>query len=95
MTEERLRERIDDYDFHKLVKVAKYMYTANLGSNDFQIDLEKRLNDSQPKAENIAPSDLIELLRSTSKYVFRYNSKALYHKLESAAMRLMPFLTHK
>jgi hypothetical protein len=71
------------------------MYKANLGSNEFQIDLERRLSEQFPKNENIPPSDLVELMKSCSKYLFRYNSKALYHKIESATIHLMPHLTNK
>lgn len=35
ITEERIMDRIDDYKFHDFVKMARYLYVGNIGSNDF------------------------------------------------------------
>lgn len=50
------------------------------------IQLEEKLCELFPNGKDISPADLISLLKTTSKYIFRYNSKALYHKIESTSI---------
>lgn len=35
LAESKVLERIRDYDFSDLVKLAKYFFTPNIGSNNF------------------------------------------------------------
>lgn len=95
ITEQRVQERIRDYDFHDLVRLATSFYSVNIGSTRFQVMLEEKLSSHFPSNKELAPSDLVRLMRATSKYIFRYNSLALFNQMESAALALLPHISHR
>jgi hypothetical protein len=57
--------------------------------------LEEKLSSHFPSNKELAPSDLVRLMRATSKYIFRYNSLALFNQMESAALALLPHISHR
>lgn len=82
LAETKVLERIKDYDFKDLVKIAKYFFTPNIGSNNFQTQIEERLTELFPNQNELKPSELVRLCKATSRFYFKYNDKALYHKIE-------------
>lgn len=70
------------------MKAASYMLTQNIGSNDFQTELEAELYKKYPNHSSLRINDLVSLLKSTSAYYFKYKDKALLNLLQTSTRKL-------
>jgi hypothetical protein len=64
------------------------MLTQNLGSNEFQMELEAELYKKDPDRPNLRINDVVSLLKSTSAYYFKFKEKALLNILQGSTQKL-------
>ncbi|EGR31601.1 hypothetical protein IMG5_106540 [Ichthyophthirius multifiliis] len=95
IAEDKLKNILEVTDFEDIIKIVKYFVSQNIGSNAFLELVEKSLMKQYPGNDmgGIPPGYLVKLIKYTSKHYFQYNDKALFHKLEADAIKLIPFLT--
>lgn len=63
------------------------MLTQNIGSNQFQLQLEAEIYKKYPTKEKLNLSDFILLLKATSAYYFKFNDKSLFNLLKTSTVR--------
>lgn len=90
LAEKHLLNYLPRYSFSELVKAASYMFTQNIGSNDFQQELEAELCRKYPDRAHLRINELVSLLKSTSAYYFKYNNKELLGALQSSTHKFAP-----
>jgi hypothetical protein len=87
IAEKHLLTHFPRFNFHDLVKAASYMLTQNLGTNDFQTELEAELYKKYPDRPNLRINDLVALLKATSAYYFKFKEKALLNILQGSTQK--------
>lgn len=89
MAERKLDSIIALTEFPDLLKLSQYFFAQNIGSNKFLAKLEESLVKEFPSKQygGISPNALVKLLKATSKHYFTFSDQALFHMLESEAIK--------
>ena len=80
-----------ELNFNDTVRLAENMLQQNLGSNQFQNQLEAQLLDLFP--HDISTSHLVALCKCTSRHRFQQN--ALLNKIQDVSINHLPNMTNQ
>lgn len=93
IAQKHVENNLSRLNFHDLVKAASYLLTQNIGSNEFQVKLEEEIYKKYPDKATLRINQLVDLLKSTATYYFKFKENALLHMLKTSTERLAPHAT--